>query len=114
MSDTSIISTRLSYDRDHSSCCKRYWFHITFILLLLIILIISAILIYVLYKQTQRDRERRRIQNEFKQRHGLASKVLDLINKDGFIAKWLKKNKGSLITKFRQLMNEMVETIFDQ
>jgi len=69
---------------------------------------------YVLYKQTQRDQERQRIQNEFKQKYGLANKVLDLIRKDGIVTKWFKKNKGSTVTIFKQLMNDMVETIFDQ
>jgi hypothetical protein len=123
MSDTSIVSTTFSYDdqkrqnRNHhgdSSFCNRYWFHISFILLLIIILITSTILIYVLYKQVQRDRERRRIQNEFKQKHGFANKVLDSITNDGIVAKWFKKNKSSLVTIFRQLMTEMVETIFEQ
>lgn len=124
MSDTSIVSTTFSYDDDeksqnrnrhgHSSFCNRYWFHIIFILLLLIILITSTILIYVLFKQAQRDRERRRIQNEFKQKHGLANKVLDLITKDGIVAKWFNKNKSSLVAMFRQLMTEMVQTIFEQ
>ena len=44
-------------------------------------------LIYVLYKQEQRNRERQRIQNEFKLKHGLANKVFNLIKKDGIIAK---------------------------
>jgi hypothetical protein len=123
MSDTSIVSTTFSYDdekrysrndHDHSSFCNRYWFHITFILLLIIILITSTILIYILYKQAQRDRERQRIQNEFKQKHGVANKVLDLITKDGIISKWFKKNQSSLVTIFKQLMTEMVETIFNQ
>jgi aspartokinase len=117
MSDTSIISTVSAYNDDSknsSSFFNRYWFHIIAIVLLLIILIISSILIYVLYKQTQRDQERRRIQNEFKQKHGLANKVLDLIRKDGIVTKWFKKNKGSTVTIFKQLMNDMVETIFDQ
>ncbi len=123
MSDTSIISTASSDDydnrkntnyNDRSSFWNRHWFHIIVTLLLFIILIVSIILIYVLYKQAQRDRERRRIQNEFKQEYGLANKVLDFIRKDGIVAKWYKKNKGSTVTIFRELMTDMVETIFDQ
>ncbi len=123
MSDTSVISIAYSDDNDHrkrphrsnrSSFCNRYWFRIIVTLLLLIILITSTILTYLLYQQSQRDQERRRIQNEFKQQHGLANKVLNLITKDGIIAKWIKKNKSSTITIFRQLINDMVETIFDQ
>ncbi len=100
MSDTSIISIAFSSDNDHrkranrsnrSSFCNRYWFRIIVTLLLLIILITSTILTYLLYQQAQRDRERRRIQNEFKQQHGLANKVLNLITKDGIVAKWIKK-----------------------
>ncbi len=123
MSDTSIVSRAWSYDKkhrkirnsnDHSSFCNRYWFCITATLLLLVIVIILGILGYVLYKQGRRDRERRRIQGEFKQKHGLANKALDLITKDGIVAKWLKKNKSTLVTTFRQMMTEMIETIFGQ
>ncbi|CAF1067345.1 unnamed protein product [Adineta steineri] len=123
MSDTSIISTRSSYDdgnnrkkssNHHSSFCNQYWFHIFLILLLLIIFTISSILIYILYKQLQRNQERRRIQNEFKRRHGVANKVLDLVTKDGLVAKWLKTHQGSIITTFRELMTDMVETVFDE
>src|SRR5947208_1489035 len=121
MSDTSIISTRYSYDDEnrkntnrnhHSSFCNRYCFHIIVTLLIIIILITSVMLIYVLYKQEQRDRERQRIQNEFKLKHGLANKVFNLIKKDGIIAKWYKNNKHSTI--FKQLITDMVETIFEQ
>ena len=119
MSDTSIISA-FSYDdhrgkyrsRHYQSCCNQYWFHITFTLLILIISIILSALGYVLYKQAQRDRERRRIQIEFKQKHSVANKVLDLVAKDGVVANWFKKNKNSLVKVFQQLIIEMVEIIF--
>jgi hypothetical protein len=123
MSDTSIISTVPVYNdanrkgtnrHQHSSFCNRYWFHITATLLSFIIFIILSILIYVLYKQAERDRERRRIQNEFKQKHGFANKVLDMITKDGIVAKWLKANKGQTVTIFKELMNDMVNTIFEE
>jgi hypothetical protein len=125
MSDTSIISTRSVYDdndddhkknrNDHndSSFCHRYWFSIITSFLILIILTISIILAYVLYSQTLRDRERKRIKKEFQQKHGLANKVLDMVRNDGIIAKWFKTNKGSTLSIFRELMTEMVETIFD-
>ena len=120
MSDTSIVSTS-SYDdhsrnyrnHHHQSCCAQYWFPITFIVLVLIVLIILSALGYVLYKQTEKDRERRRIQNEFKAKHGLANKVLDLVAKDGFVANWFKKHKNSSLKIFQQLITEMVEMIFN-
>lgn len=123
MSDTSIISTISSFSNENSktthhnyrsSLWNRYWFHIIAALLSFIIFIILIILAYVLYKQAQREQERRRIQNEFKRKHGLANKVLDMITKDGIVAKWLKANKGPLLTMFREVMNDMVETIFEQ
>lgn len=120
MSDTSVISA-FSYDdyrgksrsRHYQSCYNQYWFQITLTLLVLIISIILSVLGYVLYKQAQRDRERRRIQSEFKLKHGLANKVLDLVAKDGLVANWFKKNKNSLMKVFQQLIIEMVEIIFN-
>ncbi|CAF2495745.1 unnamed protein product [Rotaria sp. Silwood2] len=123
MSDTSIISKVSSYDVEnrrntnqkyYSSCWNQYWFHITTSLLSLIILITSSLLGYDLYKQVQQDRKRRRIQKEFKRKHGLASKVLDMVKKDSVIAKWLKANKGQTLKIFTELMNDMVETIFGE
>ncbi|CAF0758138.1 unnamed protein product [Rotaria sp. Silwood1] len=123
MSDTSIISKVSSYDAEnrrttnqkcHSSCWDRYWFHIITTLLLSIILVTSSVLGYVLYKQAQENRKRRRIQKDFKRKHGLANKVLDMVKKDGVIAKWLKANKGQTLKVFTELMNDMVETIFSE
>jgi hypothetical protein len=123
MSDTSIISTISSYSDEnrktknpnhHTSFWTRHWFHIITIFLSSIIFIISTILVYVLYKEAQRDQERRRVQNNFKQKYGLANKALDMITKDGLVAKWLKANKGPIVTVFRELMTDMVETISEQ
>ncbi|UJR25049.1 hypothetical protein I4U23_006409 [Adineta vaga] len=118
MSDTSVVSDRYSHDRyrrrRHSpSFCDRYWFHLTATLLLILILIIGCILGYVLYKQWKRDQQRRRIKSDFKQKHGVASKVLDLVSNDGIIGKWMKKFNGQILSIFRQLIADMVETIFE-
>ena len=122
MSDTSIVSRISSYDgrnrrtpkSDHSSFWNRYWFHTITILLSLIIFITSSILAYVLYRQAQRDEERRRIRDEFKRKHGLANKILDMVTKNGIVSKWFKANKGQTLTIFRQVMTDMVETIFSE
>jgi F0F1-type ATP synthase membrane subunit a len=92
----------------HSSFCNQYWFHITTTLVLFIICIISGILIYVLYKEAERNKERRRIQDEFKQKHGFANKLLNGITKG---AKWLNGNKGQI---FKEVITDMVNTIFDE
>ena len=116
MSDTSIISRRSLYDdkyrekSNYSSCWDRYWFRIITTLLLSIILITSTGIAYILYKQAERVRERRRIQAEFKRNHGVASKVLNMITKDGLVANWFKANKGPTFEIFKELMNDMVET----
>jgi len=118
MSDTSIISTASSYRNHHhdedSSCCARYWFSIINSILLLIILITSVLLIYFLNKHAERDRERQRIKDEFKRKHGVANKVLDMIMKDGFVYKWIKAHKGSIATTFQQLFTDISQTLFDE
>ncbi|CAM4856463.1 unnamed protein product [Rotaria socialis] len=76
----------------------------------LIIISTSGILGYVLYKQTQRNQERRRVQKEFQSKHGLANKIVDMISKDGIITKWLKANKGETLKIFRELMTDMLNT----
>ncbi|CAF0803256.1 unnamed protein product [Adineta ricciae] len=119
MSDTSIASGRYSYDdfrrkRRSSSFCDRYWFHIATTTLVIINLAIVSGLGYIFYKETELTQQRKRIQNDFKQQHGLANAVLDLVAKDGFIAKWLKKNNVQIVTVFKELINDMVTTIFEQ
>ncbi|CAF3403960.1 unnamed protein product [Rotaria socialis] len=120
MSDTSIISTISTYDskirrnKSHFSCWNRHWFHMIITSLSLIIISTSGILGYVLYKQTQRNQERRRVQKEFQSKHGLANKIVDMISKDGIITKWLKANKGETLKIFRELMTDMVNTIFGE
>lgn len=83
-------------------------------LLLLIIFITSGTLGYLLYKESQRNQKRRRMQEDFQRKHGLANKVLSMITKDSAISKWLKANKSQTAKAFQQLMNEMVEAIFGE
>ncbi|CAF2443879.1 unnamed protein product [Rotaria sp. Silwood2] len=124
MSDTSIISTKSS-DENHnkktindnhenSSCCAQYWFIIINSLLSLTLLITSVLLIYTLHKQAERDRKRQHIKNEFKHKHHVANKVLDMIMKDGVVYKWIKTHKGSIATTFKELFTDITETLFDQ
>jgi len=119
MSDTSIISTSSSYQNHHmkkmnESCCAQYWFSIISSLFSIIIVITSVLLIYFLNKQAERDRERRRIRDEFKRKHGVTNKVLDMIMKNGFVYKWIKKHKGSIATTFQELFTDIAETLFDE
>jgi hypothetical protein len=124
MSDTSIISTTSSYKKhhlknlndydEHSSCCARYWFSIINTFLLFIIVITSALLIYFLNKQAERDRERQRIKDEFKRKHGVTNKVLDMIMKHGIVYKWIQAHKGSVATTFKELFKDITQTIFDE
>ncbi len=124
MSDTSIISTVSSYKKhrikpmndndENSSCCTRYWFSIINSFLLLIIVITSVLLMYFLNKQAERDRERQRIKDEFKRKHGVANKVLDMIMKDGIVYKWIKAHKGSVATTFQELFTDIAKTLFDE
>ena len=79
-----LITTILEKGRhrnQHSSFCNQYWFHIITTLLLFIICIVSGVLIYVLYKEAERNKERRRIQDEFKQKYGFANTLLKTITK---------------------------------
>ena len=124
MSDTSIISTISSYknhdiknmndDDENSSCCAQYWFRIISSFLSFITVISSVLLIYFLNKQTERDRERQRIKDEFKRKHGVANKVLDMIMKDGIVYKWIKVHKGSIATTFQELFTDIAGTLFDE
>ncbi|CAF0973519.1 unnamed protein product [Rotaria sp. Silwood1] len=101
-------------NHENSSCCSRYWFIIINSLLSLILLITSVLLIHTLHKQTERDRKRQHIKNEFKCKHHVANKVLDIIMKDGIVYKWIKAHKGSIATTFKELFTDIAETIFDR
>ena len=118
MSDTSLASRyrkhRLSDFGDDSSCCRRYWFSVINSFLLLIIVISSALLVYFLNKQAERDRERQRMKDEFKRKHGVTNKILDMIMKDGIVLKWIKRYKGSVGTTFQELFQYIAETLFNE
>jgi hypothetical protein len=122
MSDTSIISSYKTHhikdvndDNDeNSSCCEQYWFRIIISCLCFIMVVSSVLLIYFLNKQAERDRERQRIKDEFKRKHGVANKVLDMIMKDGIVYKWIKAHKGSIATTFKELFTDISETLFDE
>jgi len=122
MSDTSIISSYKTHDmtemnddnNENSSCCEQYWFRIISISLCFILVVSSVLLIYFLNKQAERDRERQRIKDEFKRKHGVANKVLDMIMKDGIVYKWIKAHKGSIATTFKELFTDISETLFDE
>lgn len=122
MSDTSVPSRgssyghkrkRMRYSNRHSSFCERYWFTITVTVLSIIILATSSVLAYLLFKQMQKDRERRRIQEEFKRKHGVANKILELVSKDGAVTRWFTRHKSSTLAVFKQVITEMVQTIFE-
>jgi hypothetical protein len=114
MSDTSIISSYQNDNDEDSSCCAKYWFRIISSCLLLVIVITTVLLLYFLNKQTERDRKRQRIKDEFKQKHSVANKVLDMIMKDGLIYNWIKAQKGSIAIVFKELFTDITETIFDE
>jgi hypothetical protein len=122
MSDTSIISSYKTHDikdmnddnDENSSCCEQYWFRTISGSLCFILVVSSVLLIYFLNKQAERDRERQRIKNEFKRKHGVANKVLDMIMKDGIVYKWIKAHKGSIATTFKELFTDISETLFDE
>jgi hypothetical protein len=115
MSDTSIDSRYRKYEQeDDSSCCERYWFSIINSFLLLIIVITSILLVYFLNKYAERDRERQKIKDEFKRKHGVTNKILDMIMKDGIVYKWIKAHKGSIGTTFQELFKDIAETLFDE
>ncbi len=121
MSDTSIVSTgsserqhRINDHEEDASCCARYWFSIINSFLLLIIVISSALLIYFLNKQAERDRERQRIKDEFKRKHHVTNKILDMIMKNGIVSKWIKLQKGSIGITFQELFKDITETLFNE
>jgi hypothetical protein len=113
MSDTTIVSA-YSDHREHSSCCVQYWFRIISSCLLVVIVITAVLLLYVLNKQAERDRKRQRIKDEFKQKHNIANKVLDMIMKDGLVYNWIKAQKGSIAKVFKELFTDITETLFDE
>lgn len=99
---------------EDSSCCKRYWFCLTSSLFSIIIVITSMLIIYFLHKQDERDQERRRIRDEFKRKHRVANKVVDMIMKDGIVYKWIKVQKGSIGKVFKELFTDITQTLFDE
>ena len=82
--------------------------------ILIIYSAISIFLIYFLNKHAERDEERQRIQDQFKRKHGVANKVLDMIMKEGTVYKWIKANKGTIATTFNELFTDIAETLFDE
>ena len=118
MSDTSILSTRSSssFDDDDrsSSCSTRTWLTILNFVLLLITIITSALLVYYIHQHDVRDRERQRNKDEFKRKHRITSRLLDLIMKDGFIYKWIKTHKGPIANTFKDLFQDIVQTLFNE
>jgi hypothetical protein len=121
MSDTSIISSYQNHqvktmnDNDvNTSCCAQYWFRIISSCLLLVIVITTVLLVDFLIKQTERDRKGQRIKGKFKLKHSVANKVLDMIMKDGRNYNWIKAQKGSIATVFKELFTDITETIFDE
>ncbi|CAF0788792.1 unnamed protein product [Adineta steineri] len=122
MSDTSIVSTSsyknynsedIDDNNENSSCCAQYWFGIISSFLILVLIISAVLLIYYKNKYAERDRERQRIKNEFRRKHGVANKVLDMIMKDGFVYQWIKAHKGTIATTFKELFADIAETLFD-
>ncbi|CAF3565782.1 unnamed protein product [Rotaria socialis] len=123
MSNTSIISTissnenfkvkRKHNSQENSSCCARYWFIIITSVLSLFLVIASVLLTYTLNKQAEREQKRQIIKNEFKRKHQVTNKVLDTIMKDGLVYKWIKSQKGSIATTFKELFTDISETLFD-
>jgi hypothetical protein len=71
-------------------------------------------LVYVLNKQTERDRKRQYMKDKFKREHGIANKVLDMITKNGIIYKWIKAQKGPISTTFKELFSDIAQTLFDE
>ena len=124
MSDTSVISTMSSYEdhglkridgsNENPSCCARYWFIMISSLLSVIIIITSILIMYFLNKQAERDRKRQNMKDEFKHKHQVTSKVLDMIMKDGIVYKWINAHKGSIATTFKELFTDISKTLFDE
>lgn len=117
MSDTSILSRNYqSFDENEqsSSCSTRTWLTIVNVILFFITIITSALLIYYIHQHDLRDKERERKKNEFKRKHKITSKILDLIMKDGFIYKWIKTHKGHIANTFQELFKDIAQTIFNE
>lgn len=127
MSDTSLTSKRSSstnrkkvrrsdeeeFQSDRSSA-TRCIYPLLIIVLSLIIVGTSLSSLYLLNERTQRDRERKRRKEEFKQKNRIPQKVQDWINKNAhlldFISKF-SKNHGSTL---KLLINDIIEFIFGE
>ena len=116
MSDTSIISyrTHRRRTRDDDSCCEQYWCEIISCFLVILLIISSILLVYFTNKFAARDRERQRTKNEFKRKHRVSDKVLDLIMKDGLLLKFLAKSQSTISATFRELFQEIAGTLFNE
>ena len=117
MSDTTISSFYSKHqtiddeDRsDSAGCCLNIFSGI----FLLITVITAILLIYFLHEFDKRDRERERKKNEFKRKHRISNKILDLIMKDGFVYKWIKSHKGPIANTFQELFKDIAHTIFNE
>lgn len=128
MSDTSIISTRsddddlrrsrfIDHERDEErqrSSCQRHWFSLVAGLLSVLLVLLSLALIFILNKHAERDRRRQQIKQEFKRQNQVADRVLDMIMKNGIVFKWIQLQKGPLATILRDLVTDIVQTLFGE
>ncbi|CAF1177506.1 unnamed protein product [Adineta ricciae] len=116
MSDTSVIShrTHRRRARDDDSCCEQYWCEVISCFLVILLIVSSVLLVYFTNKFTARDRERQRIKNEFKRKHRVTDKVLDLIMKDGLLLKFLAKSQSTITTTFKELFQDIAGTLFNE
>ncbi|CAF0858355.1 unnamed protein product [Adineta ricciae] len=116
MSDTSVISyrTRRRRAREDDSCCEQYWCEVISCFLVILLIVSSVLLVYFTNEFTKRDRERQRIKNEFKRKHRITDKVLDLIMKDGLILKFLAKSQSTITTTFKELFQDIAGTLFNE
>ena len=116
MSDTTVISyrARRRRTREDGSCCEQYWCEVISSFLVILLVVSSVLLVYFTNKFTTRDRERQRIKNEFKRKHRVTDKVLDLIMKDGLILKFLAKSQSTITTTFKELFQDIAGTLFNE
>lgn len=113
MSDTSLRSSSSSYcseRRNRSSV----WFILINSFLILTICISAGLIAYNLHKQHVRDRERQRIKDEFRRKYRISNKILDVIMKDGIVYRWLKAHKGKIATTFKELFQDISQTVFNE
>lgn len=119
MSDTTISSFDISNrmideDDDDQSSSRGFCLNIFTGIFFLITVITSILLIYFLHEFDKRDRERERKKNEFKRKHQITNKILDLIMKDGFVYKWIKSHKGPIANTFQELFKDIARTLFNE